>query len=315
MGENCPDYKLYQEQIDRFRSRTKSLEVKKESELVDSDFKKHLYFYGQINWYKNWNKFNLPIKVIKNGFLFGNNEFIKEKNAIMLMNSLKDRYAFVGNSLSAFDDRGSWGAYDYFVLDNTKRIQWGNLSDNSFDSLRHIDGIKDRSNILKKSIKQDYLNIFYPYNLTDNEKYFTSLNSIKMDLDKIIGLLELKSPKYVIDGYVYKDKEQKIQLCYHEGYGVAYPEWNEINVIFDDRGNNGLLIHESIHILFNNEMNNANNSCLLGEGIVGYAMYTLDSTQIKKDQEKALLCLEDPIEKWFDERINTGGGGIPSSKL
>ena len=84
--------------------------------------------------------------------------------------------------------------------------------------------------------------------------------------------------------------------------------------IINKNGNNGLLIHESIHILFDNEMKNVDNSCLLGEGIVGYAMYSQDSAKIKRDNEKSILCFDEPIEKWFDERVNSGND-IPASKL
>jgi len=315
LGQNCPDYNLYNKTIDRHKGWVKNIEAKKENELVCKDYKKHLYFYGQINWYQHWERYNLPIEKLDNGFALGSEKFTKGTHAIVLINSSKDRFAFIGNSLSSLlGDRGRWGAYDYFILDNTKRVQWGNLSNNSFDSLKHINGIKERFNILDKKIEQDYLTIHYPNRLTNNEDYFTSINEIKTNLDKIIKLLELKSPNYVIEGYIYKDKFQKVQLCYHEGYGVAYPAWKEINVIYNETGNNDVIIHESIHILFNNEINNDNKSTLLDEGIVGYAMSLLDSVKIKKNPESVKLCFKDPIDKWFDERIDSGRE-IPPNKL
>lgn len=306
LGDNCPDYNLYSDQIDRLKAREKTAEVKTESELTASDYRKHLYFYGNINWYSNWKNYNIPVEITEKGFLFGNDNFTKKTNAIMLINSDRNRYAFVGNSMEAFDDRGSWGAYDYFILDNTKRIQWGNLLKNTFDSTRNINSLKARPLLLKSKIDLDYLNIYYPDDLTDNENYFVKLNEIKLNLDKIIDLLELKNPTYVIEGYIYKNKEHKIQLCYHEGSGVAYPNWKEIDVIFNEEGNNNVIIHESIHILFDNEIKNSNNSPLLAEGIVGYSLFKLNSNGTNEAIENAKLYLEEPIEKWFDERIYSG---------
>lgn len=142
-------------------------------------------------------------------------------------------------------------------------IHWGNLSNNRYDPKRHINSFFVRPAVLNNNIKLEYLSFIYPDNLTNKKSYFDNLFQIKVSLDKIIDLLELRNPHYTIRSFIYKDIEQKTQLCCHDGYGNAYPEWKEINVVFNE--NNNVLIHESIHILFDNEMNNIDNSCLLGE--------------------------------------------------
>lgn len=314
IGEKCNNVDFYQKRIDRMRRYDSLAQVKRESELEVADFNKNLYFYGLLDWYVNWDKYNLPIIKIDSGFSIGENTFTDKLDAVWLVNSDETRRLYIGNSFDSFHDSGCRGAYEYMIIRNGKRILWGNLSNNRYDPKRHINSLFVRPAVLNNNIKLEYFSFNYPDNLTNKKSYFDNLFQIKVSLDKIIDLLELRNPHYTIKSFIYKDIEQKTQLCCHDGYGNAYPEWKEINVVFNENGNNNVLIHESIHILFDNEMNNIDNSCLLGEGIVGYAMYLLDSTKIKKDQEKAILCFDEPIEKWFDERINSGRD-IPSNKL
>lgn len=313
IGDRCDNYKFCEDRINQMREWCK-IEVKRENELLANDYKEHLYFYGLMNWYASWDKYNLPIRKIKNGFFFGERNYNDKNEAICLVNSDNTRFALIGNTIEAFDDRGPRGYYDYFIVNSGKRIVWGNLTNNQYDSKRLIDSQKARLIILNYSICLKYLAVHYPDSLTNDFKYFNQFNELDKSLSKIIELLKLKEPKYRINAYVYKNLEQKVILCNHPGYGVAYPEWKEIDVIFDKGGNKGVLLHESIHILFDSEMDNIDNNCLLGEGIVGYTMSLLDSIKIKSDFKVTKKCFSEPIEMWFDGRVNSGND-IPSEKL
>lgn len=312
-GDSCDNKKFCDDRINQMKKRHK-IEVKRENELLSNDYKEHLYFYGLAKWYVNWDKYNLPIRKIENGFFFGESNYTDKNEAICLVNSDNTRFALIGNTIKAFEDRGPRGFYDYFIVNNGKRIVWGNLTNNKYDSKRLVDSKKARQIILDDSISLKYLVVHYPDSLTNDSNYFDQFNELDKSLSKIIELLKLKEPKYRINAYVYKNKEQKVILCNHPGYGVAYPEWKEIDVIFDKGGNKGVLLHESIHILFDSEMYNIDNNCLLGEGIVGYTMSLLDSLKIKSDYKVTKKCFSEPIGMWFDGRVNSGND-IPSEKL
>jgi hypothetical protein len=314
IGDKCDSVEFYQKRIDRMRRHNSKARVKRENELTEDDFAKNLYFYGLLSWYNRISEYGLPISKINKGFKIGDHEFDNALDAIWLTNSNETRRLYLGNSYEAFQDRGGRGAYDYIIIRNGKRIHWGNLVENNYKADHHINSLRVRPQMLNRKIKLDYLNIHFPDNLAIDESYIGELKDIKKSLDIIIDLLDLQQPDYTIESYVYKDAYQKTILSCHDGYGVAYPEWKEINVIYSKKGNNNVLIHESIHILFDSEMKNMDNSCLLGEGIVGYAMYSLDSTRIRRDNEKSTLCFDEPIETWFDERVNTGNA-IQASKL
>lgn len=314
IGDYCDSIEFYQKRIDRYKRRDSLVQVKVESKLDESDLNKNLYFYGLFNWYSNLNNFNLPVKKTNNGFKIEKNSYTDKLNAIWLVNSDETRKLYLGNSYEAFQDKGDWGAYDYFIINNGKRIDWGNLTENSFDSTRFINSLSERRKLLNENLSLEYLNIYYPSDLNADNSYFSELSKIKLMLDEVIGILQLKKPQESIQAYIYKDVIQKTSLTCHDGYGVAYPEWNEINVIFNGKGNNGVIIHESIHILFDNEIKNVDNSCLLSEGVVGYAMNSIESNNSNNRYAGIKELFNEPIEKWFDERINSGRD-IPSSKL
>ena len=61
--------------------------IKSEKELTKLDYNKHLWILGKIGDYEYWDRFNLPIQKLKNGFKFNDIEFTNPLDGIGIVDT------------------------------------------------------------------------------------------------------------------------------------------------------------------------------------------------------------------------------------
>jgi len=126
---------------------------KKESELTEDDYKRPLLIFGPVQGFKNWEKFDVPVKKLENGFEFMNNQYSGENDGI---NYISDyRMIYTGNSLLPVWELESTpsGLYQYVIDQNSQRTIVGNfLPGNSFE----IDLISIRNNNYNEINTKDF---------------------------------------------------------------------------------------------------------------------------------------------------------------
>ncbi len=98
-------------------------------------------------------------------------------------------------------------------------------------------------------------------------------------INRVLRILNLQKPRRKIECYIYKDIDQKYCLSATPGYGNPLQRaWQNHSIGFP------AVEHESIHILFDNQVAGGNLPTFLSEGVIGYYYATVDSMKWRQDR-------------------------------
>lgn len=252
--------------------------IKKESELSTMDYTKGLYIYGNINDFKNWEKFGLPIKKLSYGYEFENVKYQSAFDGIFFIS--ETRHVNSGNSLKIIWELQTTmtGYYKYIVFQNGLLSKYC-LPDNK---IIDVDEIR-RSNFNRSST--EYFNLFV-------DKNFPSTKISDSVVIDICEKMKIPNPDFKINAFLHDDANS-VRL-FSNFFFMTGCDTLEKDFFINTTTMNGIHIngldlemikHETFHLLWNTIVGSPGNSSFLNEGIQEYYQQLSDSTRINKNIE------------------------------
>ena len=250
----------------------------KESVLTPDDYTKGLEIYGNINDFKNWEKFGLPIKKLSYGYEFENVKYQSALDGIFYISKIRKVYS--GNSVKIIWELQATMTdyYRYIVFKN------GLLSKYCFPDniIIDVDEIR-RSNFNHSST--EYFNLFVDKNFPP-----TSISdSVVID---ICEKMKIPYPDFKINAFL-NDDANSVRL-FSNFFPMTGCDTLEKDFMINTTTMNGIHInglnlemikHETFHLLWNTLVGSPGNSAFLNEGIQEYYQQLLDPTRIIKNIE------------------------------
>lgn len=263
--------------------------IKKESELSTMDYTKGLYIYGNINDFKNWEKFGLPIKKLSYGYEFENVKYQSAFDGIFFIS--ETRHVNSGNSLKIIWELQTTmtGYYKYIVFQNGLLSKYC-LPDNK---IIDVDEIR-RSNFNRSST--EYFNLFVDKNFPPTK----ISDSVVID---ICEKMKIPNPDFKINAFLHDDANS-VRL-FSNFFFMTGCDTLEKDFFINTTTMNGIHIngldlemikHETFHLLWNTIVGSPGNSSFLNEGIQEYYQQLSDSTRINKNIEILMRYADYNIE-------------------
>ena len=106
-----------------------TVEIKKESELVKSDYSKNLWIVGKISDFNHWNLFELPIHKIVNGFVFRDVRYTQRLDGICYIDT--NRIVYAGNDnmcLFGIREPSYSNGMDFTITQDLRKTVFGNYT-------------------------------------------------------------------------------------------------------------------------------------------------------------------------------------------
>lgn len=255
-----------------------NVKIKYEDELDSLDLKKSLQFYGPIGSYKSLQKF-LPkvLTLVNGGFNFGPYSFTDSLDAISIISSECNRYFQISNSFIGLKTLWTTFQYlsQYFIMQNWAITNHGFLLNNEFETANHFDVWKLRMEQLTEKKTKYYTFYYDPAVFTKSQNTDSILYNEDKKIDSILNFFGLEQPDRKIECFLYKDFKQKYYLSATPGSGNIFTLAYQNHSIGP-----GVVEHESIHILFNDQVGSF--SSFFSEGVVGYYYACKDSNSWKR---------------------------------
>jgi hypothetical protein len=273
--------------------------VKYEHQLDTSDLNNDLIFFGPFDSYNNLRKYLPPsILPLEDGFKIGSYSFTDSLDAISIITSDCKRRFAIGNSLAGC--KSLWTTFEisqYFIMQNYAISHHGFLSDDKYDPSRHYDvrSLRKKQMLVKST---DYYNFYYDPSIFVSSQNLDSLFKLEDEkLFRILDFFNLSKPQRKIDCFLYKDLEQKYYFSATPGYGNPFTfAYQNHSVGFSP------VEHETIHILFDNQVGNY--STFLSEGVVGYYYSTKDSIEWKKTKMIVTSYNDSKVDNYLNNPNN-----------
>lgn len=189
-------------------------EMKTESQLLESDFKKSLWILGPIDLYSNWSKFDLPIQKVKNGFKI--NEFTYT-DSLHSFNFITDsltaplRIVVSGNSLDAFEQANKMHmfGFEYGILRDCLPIF---ISDGTKSA--NLDSVREKHYTAKES---NYFTFMLSKELSDEIiQQLTDglMREYDLHVEQFVNIMKLNLPTQKIINYIHANQEE---IIYNSG--------------------------------------------------------------------------------------------------
>lgn len=248
--------------------------IRRESELLPDDFTKGLDIYGNINDFKNWERFEVPIEKIEYGYKFKNHEYKNKFDGIFYITDT--RQVFVGNSMKIIWElqTSMTGYYKSIIFEN------GLLSSYCLpnDTIIDIDKVRE-TNFITKSSK--HFNLFF-------DKEFPNTTTINDSIvSDICARLNLKLPDFKINAFLHDDANSTrlfSNFFFMTGCDTLTKDFKINTVAMNGIHTNGLdlemIKHETFHLIWNTLVGSPGNQSFLSEGIQEYYQQLLDSSRI-----------------------------------
>ena len=249
--------------------------IKRESELVPSDYNRAIEIFGPISAYKHWKQFGVPIIKTQDGFSFGGREYSGPNDGLTYLSPT--RYVYTGNSSSVIWQlqRTYTAWYQYFV------IRDGLLSLVRIPGKPVID--------LDKIRRADYNKLpsrFY-------DLYVSKKLNCTFDADSIVyricKTMDLPLPTFKIPAYIHSDPNAArlfANFFFMAGCDILPDSMKFGTSQFGSIHSVGvdylLLRHESFHILWEGLVGNSGGNSFLDEGIEQYYEFLADSSNCTK---------------------------------
>ena len=271
--------------------------IKLESELTEDDYLKPMCIQGIISKFKNWEKFNSPVKSIKNGFEFNGIKYNGKDDGLFLKPYENcNKYIFIGNSTAYFKRAGIVvPSYDYKTVVDDQLMHFGNLHDSVF--IIELNKIRE-SNYIKK--KTTYYDIYVSKKIKENEE---PVDKIVID---ICQKMELPYPEFKIRAYMHHNANEA--RLFANFFGMAGCDILDSTFSFGTvEGRNihnvgngtELLKHESFHILWNELVGGRSYNPFYVEGIQKYYEFLNDSSKFSASLSIAKKHQDYDITDWI----------------
>lgn len=252
--------------------------IKKESELLESDYTKALKIYGIISDFKNWGKLKIPIKQVDKGFEFLNKKYTDKEDGIFYISDV--RMVYTGNSMNQIWKQQSTYPtyYKYMLFEN------GLLSKLCISDTARIDIKKLReTNYNYTSTK--YFNLYI-------DKKTGEMNIADSVITDICEKLDLNLPDFKINAFIHNDPNAtRLFSNFYFAVGCdtlsqdqkfATVQIDGIHVTGTDKE---FVKHESFHYVWKKLVGEPHGNEFFNEGIQEYYQQLLDSSRIKKNVE------------------------------
>lgn len=246
--------------------------IKKESQLIESDFKAGLAIFGLINDFNNWDRFNLSIEQIPNGFLFNGIKYSTNSDGIFFISN--DKLVYSGNSLEEILKLQSTVAafYKYIIFKN------GLMDKLCINDSTIIDVAKVRDSNYNKSFTK-YYNLFV-------DKKLGEINISDSIIIDICDKMQLPLPEFKINAFFHNDPNATRMFAnfyFMTGCETLEPTMKIGTVQIDGihaTGNDiGLTKHETFHYVWEKLVGqHINGSEFLNEGIQKYYEFLRDTS-------------------------------------
>jgi hypothetical protein len=253
--------------------------IRTESELIQEDFTQGMDIYGNINDFENWEKFDLPVKKLANGFEFSDRKYKGKSDAIYYIS--EDRRVFTGNSMKMIKELKYTmaGFYKYIIFRN------GLLSEYGFpdDSKIEIDHIREYNFNQSSST---FFNLFTDRNFPRDTRIDDSV------VTDICGRMNIPYPDHQINAFLHDDANSTrlfTNFFFMTGCDTLEKDFMINVVALNGIHINGLdlemIKHETFHLLWNTAVGSPGEQSFLNEGIQEYYQQLLDSSRIERNIE------------------------------
>ncbi|MFA5432821.1 MAG: hypothetical protein WC929_04805 [Bacilli bacterium] len=213
---------------------------------------------GLMDDFKDLHLYDLPFDLKQAAI--SNTKILREKNdAIVTINENADCVAFIGNSYEALTNLASrWlGFYDYYILKDNKIRFFGNLRDGTFsaDSLIDVKLLRDKN--YTQIIENKYVIAHFSCKYDSIIKYKMNFDSLNVLFDDFCLKYELNPPNTKLNYLVHFTPLELNIVCGSPkpGSTAGFVIDGIINTVGIDIG---LLIHEGIHFIFDENMPSPN---------------------------------------------------------
>ncbi|HPI36599.1 MAG TPA: hypothetical protein PK397_01530 [Ignavibacteriaceae bacterium] len=260
-----------------------TLIVKMESELSEDDYNRPLLIHGPIDGFKNWGKFNVPIKTVKNGFKFFDNYYTEPNDGIYYTS--RSRMVFTGNSINpVWLVQAQFHYFPYTIVRNNERAILGNdLPSETFE----IDLISIRNNNYTTITTQDF--ILYVSKNIDPALVSENVAVIDSFPQKVYEQLNIKPVTDPIAAYIHSEPNEATffaNFYWMQGYDEL-PNDRTFGTVFMKQLHcvgfyTGLIKHEAFHAIWEKSVGSTTNAFFI-EGIQGYYEWGQDTSKINSD--------------------------------
>ncbi len=253
--------------------------IRRESELKPIDYTKALDIFGNINDFKDWGRFGLPIKKLDYGYKFKNQKYQNKFDGIFYIS--KNRQVYTGNAMKIVGEleNTATGYYKYILFKNGLLSKYCLPNNTIID----IDKVRE-SNFVAKSTK--YFNLFVDKKFPNNT---TISDSVVTD---ICHRLKIPLPDFKINAFLHNDANSTrlfTNFFFMVGCDTLAKDFIINTVAMNGIHTNGLKLetikHETFHLIWNTIVGSPGEQAFLNEGIQEYYQQLLDSTRIKRNIE------------------------------
>jgi len=271
--------------------------IKTESQLLKTDLDSTLWIIGPIADYSHWDRFGIPIEKLRHGFKIGKFSFKEPSYGFSYASPTgfsPFRLVTSGNSLNAYEKvnnmpYSSFG-FEYVVLNNAVPELIGDSS--------HIVDLGALKKSLYISRKSKYYDFMISKNL--NSEDLEKVNDVEMEkcdkqIEAFAKKLELSLPKNKIKTYIHATQDE---IKYFSGvFGALCGGTVNGFATGDDEihswkwENVGIIEHESIHHLFNPQVNKMPVT-FLSEGVPTWYNYTMHAEEKERGFQQAIELID-----------------------
>ena len=264
-----------------------TVEIKKESELVKSDYSKNLWIVGKISDFNHWNLFELPIHKIDNGFVFRDERYTQRLDGICYIDT--NRIVYAGNDnmcLFGIREPSYSNGMDFTLTQNLRRTIFGNY-------------LNDRDSVIVSDLrilrKNNYR--FYPTQFMD---FYVSLKIDSFNIEQIeqeqksfcqdfCTFFKLQYPKEKIKAFFHNDQLEILMISgYWDRCGGTIGGLAPKGEIHTWGISTNLISHEFGHKIFESHYgSNDDKPGYLSEGVIRYYFNCKNKNQFKKDLQVA----------------------------
>jgi hypothetical protein len=260
-----------------------TLIIKKESELIEDDYKKPLLIHGPIDGFKNWEKFDVPIKKVENGFTFLDNYCVEPNDGIYYTSA--SRMVYTGNSVyTVWLVQSQFQYFPYAIVRNNERAVLGNyFPKETFE----IDLISIRNNNYATIKTQDF--ILYVSKNIDSVLVAESAAVIDSFPKKVYEHFNIEPVPDPIVTYIHSEPNEATffanfywmqgfdELSKDRTFGTVFMKQLHCVGFYT-----GLIKHEAFHAIWEKSVGFSTNAFFM-EGIQGYYEWGQDTSIIVRN--------------------------------
>jgi len=268
--------------------------IKTESNLLKSDFDGNIFIMGPIADYSHWDRFDIPIKKLKRGFKIGKFSFKEQSYGFSYVSppdAYPIRFAISGNSLKAYEqahDMPTHGGFEYIVLQNAIPKLIGNGL--------HIVDLHALLKSLYTYVESKFAIFMISKNLSLEEREKVNNEAIEQynkHIEIFVEKMKLSLPEKKVKAHIHATQEE---IKYFSGLFVALCGSTLHGFVTGDEIHNWMwkestIVHETIHLLFDPQVNNKS-ATFLNEGVPTWYEHIMCAEEKERGFLKAIEFID-----------------------